>query len=211
MKTKNVLFLVLLAAITADLLIPWILSHYYYGYNTMLEPISALGAGNSPVAHWAMINLLVVGSLFLIYSAAEWIHIFPGNNYHRWYLLSIFIYGLTCIVAGIYPEDMKNAAETTSGKIHGIVSGIGFILLTVHPLIVKQAYSNRWKKYFNVLIFLIATHAFVFFLISKFETEGWMKYTGFYQRVNLLVLYIGLMVNHLWLHKKVMPEPEIMY
>ena len=79
-------------------------------------------------------NLIAVGILFIIFSVGQGLAFTQIKWCHRLFILGIVLFGAGTILAGIFPEDPKGIAETISGKIHGIASGLGFIFLILNPL-----------------------------------------------------------------------------
>ena len=125
---QSILFLViLLLATSGDLIVPMIIGIKYPGYNHLIDTISTLGTHKSPVQKFQCTNLIMVGILFILFSLGQGLAFTQIKWCHRLFILGIILFGIGTILAGIFPEDSKDIAETVSGKIHGIASGIGFI------------------------------------------------------------------------------------
>jgi len=187
--------LVLFVAALADLLIPVILGLKYPGYDHFLDTISTLGTKESPVGKQESINLIVVGILFLVFALGQRFAFKNMGWSHNLYIYGIIAFGIGCVLAGIFPEDPKGFIETISGKIHGIASGIGFIFLLLNPL--WAAFIDAFEKYRALNIFLCGAGiiTFALFVFSKKRETGFLKYTGLFQRLNLIVLYGCLILN----------------
>lgn len=192
---------ILLVACTGDPFVPIIIAKRYQGYSHLYETISALGTTLSPVKKYLCGNLIIIGFLFVIFSFGQ-ARAFQHTNWcHILFILGILFFGLGSIMAGIFPEDPQGFSETSSGKIHGISSGIGFMFLILNPLWAVWIEEFGEMKALNGILFLLAVITFVLFMISEKRTRGVLKYTGLFQRLNLVVLYSHLIVNYLWMKK----------
>lgn len=49
----------------------------------------------------------------------------------------------------------------------------------------------------NFILFVVGAISFMLFMISEKKTHGWLKYTGLFQRINMISLYLALILNHL--------------
>jgi len=197
---QSILFLViLLLATMSDLFVPMIIGIKYPGYNHLIDTISTLGTHKSPVQKLQCINLITVGTLFIIFSIGQDLSFVQINWYHRLFILGIVLFGIGTILAGIFPEDPKGIAETVSGKIHGIASGIGFIFLILNPLWAIWIDEFKNLRHFNITLFFIAVLTFILFMISENKNSGILKYTGLFQRLNLITLYGHLILNYIWI------------
>lgn len=195
-KTQLFYLLILFFATLGDLIVPTILSSKYPNYNALYETISTLGTEESPVRFWAKLNLIVVGLLFLSFAFAQ-LSLFENRNWAvNLYFTAIIIYGIGCIIAGIFSEDPKGVEESVSGKIHGISSGLGFLFLILCPLVATYIAEFSVKNTTNVLFFLFGLISFILFLVSENKTNGFLSFTGLFQRINLVILYSSLIVNH---------------
>ena len=199
-KYQSIIFLViLLLAALGDLFIPMIIGNKYPGYNHLVDTISTLGTNKSPVQKFQCINLIAVGILFIIFSVGQGLAFTQIKWCHRLFILGIVLFGIGTILAGIFPEDPKGIAETVSGKIHGIASGIGFIFLILNPLWAIWIAEFKDLRYFNITLFVLAVLTFFLFLISENISSGILKYTGLFQRLNLIILYGHLILNYIWI------------
>ncbi len=199
-KFQSIIFLViLLLATLGDLFIPIIIGNKYPGYNHLIDTISTLGTNKSPVQKFQCINLVTVGILFIIFSVGQGLVFTQIKWCHRLFILGIVLFGVGTILAGIFPEDPKGIAETASGKIHGIASGIGFIFLVLNPLWAIWIAEFKELRYINMTLFVLAVLTFILFMISENISSGILKYTGLFQRLNLIILYGHLILNYIWI------------
>jgi hypothetical membrane protein len=199
MQTRQFYFflIVLVIATCVDLLVPVVLGKYYPGYDPLRDTISALGAPNSPVQKYECATLIVIGSLILVFAFGQARSFESMHWSHNLYILGIILFGLGSILAGFFPEDPVGVEETISGKIHGIASGLGFLLLILNPLWSLWISEFSKMKVVNTILFPLAILTFVLFLLSENRTTGVLQYTGLFQRLNLFILYGGLILNFL--------------
>ncbi|MBA7557424.1 hypothetical protein ES705_50179 [subsurface metagenome] len=199
-KYPSIIFLViLLLATLGDLLIPVIIGIEYPGYNHLIDTISTLGTDKSPVQKFQCINLIAVGILFIIFSIGQGLSFTQIKCCHTLFIIGIVLFGVGTILAGIFPEDPKDIAETISGKIHGIASGIGFIFLILNPLWAIWIAEFKDLRHVNITLFILAILTFILFMISENINSGILKYTGLFQRLNLIILYGHLIINYIWI------------
>ena len=198
-KSQSIIFLViLLLATLGDLFIPIIIGIKYPGYNHLVDTISTLGINKSPVQKFQCINLIVVGILFIVFSVGQGLSFTQIKWCHTLFILGIILFGVGTILAGIFPEDPKGISETISGKIHGIASGIGFIFFILNPLWAIWIAEFKDLRQVNMMLFVLAVLIFILFLISENINSGFLKYTGLFQRLNLVILYGHLILNYIW-------------
>ena len=193
-------FLILITASLIDLLVPVIIGFRYPDYNHLVQTISTLGTYKSPVKKYESTNLKIVGTLFIVFSILQYIIINESTWAYNWYTAGIIVYGVGCILAGFFSEDEKNTPETLSGKIHGISSGIGFIFLILNPLWALWINQFRNLITINLILFILGIITFVLFLLSESKINGILKYTGLFQRLNLIILYLALILNYSFIH-----------
>ena len=199
-KFQSIIFLViLLLATLGDLLVPIIIGVEYPGYNHLIDTISTLGTNVSPVQKFQCINLIVVGILFIIFSVGQDLSFTQVKWCHKLFIISIILFGVGSILAGIFPEDPKGISETISGKIHGIASGIGFIFLILNPLWAIWIAEFKNLRSVNITLFILAILTFILFVTSENINNGILQYTGLFQRLNLIILYGHLILNYIWI------------
>ena len=184
-----------LIAVIGDFIVPYLLGKKYHNYGNLKDTISTLGTNNSPVKKQLSYWLIALGLLLLIFSVGH-THIFAVYSWkHILYLLGIIIFGIGCILSGVFGEDSKGSKETKSGKIHGISSGLGFISLTFNPLWIFLIIENAGMKIFNISFFILGFLTLILFL----ESYKRDRLTGLWQKINLATLYLPLIVNYIFL------------
>lgn len=185
-------------AMAGDFVIPWILGRRYPGYSHLRDTISTLGTTGSPVKRQLSIWLIVLGVCFLGFAVGQALQ-FRVFTWRHWsYLLGIVAFGLGAgIVAGLFPEDAAGTEETATGKVHGIGSGLGFILLLLVPLWARGMIEFAAVRGWNTLGFLAGFISFTLFMVSG-KSSGFLKeWTGLWQRLYLAVMYGVLLINGL--------------
>ena len=187
--------IVLIVAALADLLMPVLLGLKYPGYSHFRDTISTLGTKESPVKKQESLNLIIVGFLFLIFAFGQRYAFKNVEWSHNLYVLGIFAFGIGSILAGFFPEDPKEVEESMSGKIHGIASGLGFIFLILSPLWATFISDFNKYKMLNIILFGASILTFALFIISEKKENGFLQYTGLFQRLNIIILYGCLVFN----------------
>ena len=189
--------LVLLTAFAIDLIVPFALAPYYPHYNHMIDTISTLGTAISPVKFWAGWSLVLVGILYSVFAYGHFQLFEKKGRFEQGYFAGILAFGIGSILAGFFPEDFKGReGESINGKIHGIASFLGFMGLILCPLWANKIEQIKTDRRTNHLLFLLALITFLLFLFSEHTESGILKYTGLFQRLNLLLLYSALLINY---------------
>lgn len=189
----------LLIAILGDVLIPFILAPFYYGYSHTSMTISALGNPQSQVRVVFNLWMLLDGLLFLFAIPAIY-------NYYKWVskplintvaaFVIIFAIG-ACIFTCFFSVNETKDVVTTASKIHGIESVIGFMVFLFVPLLLSiLAFKNNDKVngVIAVVSFIIAFLFFVLFVMSdksEFSNTIIAK-EGLWQRLNIIFMYLPL-------------------
>jgi len=183
-------------AMAGDFVVPWILARSYPGYSHLRDTISTLGTDESPVKRQTAVWLIFLGICFLVFAAAQATQFRVFTWRHALYLTGIVAFGIGAgIVAGIFPEDTPKMDETLSGKVHGIGSGIGAILLLLAPFWARGMAEFAELKTWNTSGFIIALMAFLLFLISGKTGASLTRLTGLWQRLYLAALYGTLLAD----------------
>lgn len=197
------ILLPLLIILFVDLIFPTLLSVKYPNYSLLHDTISTLSIKASPVRVFALMALFVNGVTVLIYSywVSDYFETYSWSQ--NLYLIGLTVFGVASIIAGIFPEDPIGATETFNGKLHGIASGIGFLLLILN--LIWAIFIPELSGYTNChwFLFVIAVFSFGLFLVSVNYERGWMSYTGLFQRINLTILYCALIFHALILIEKI--------
>ena len=199
MSQTHFFLIILLIASAADLFVPVLIAPRYYGYSHLRDTISTLGTSKSPVKKYQGLNLIIVGSLFCIFSIGQALSFDLIKWPHVLYIIGIVFFAIGTVMAGIFPEDAQDASESTSGKIHGISSGVGFIFLILNPLSALWIKEFEAARILNRILFPLAIVSFGLFIVSEKRTGGFLKFTGLFQRINLIILYSHLAVDFFWM------------
>lgn len=178
-----------------DLVFPSLLSFKYANYSHLHNTISTLSTEISPVRFYAAAALIISGVTFLVYCYLLSGYFEERSWSHNLYLAGLIVFGIGSIIAGIFPEDPRGAAETLNGKLHGIASGIGFLLLMLNLLWAVFVHELSGYTHYHLLLFGIAVFSFGLFLGSINHDNGWLSYTGLFQRINLAILYLALIFH----------------
>ena len=195
---RTIALVSLLAATVLDLIVPFIIGTRYPGYSHLTNTISSLGTNISPVQWYENLTLILVGILFIVFAASQW-NLFEQRRWaHNLYSFGILAFGIGTLIAGIFPDDPHGVTETVSGKIHGIASAFGFIFLILNPLWTIWMKELSRLKTINILLFIMAVLTFTLFILSEETTAGVLKYTGLFQRLNMVVLYGMLILNYVY-------------
>lgn len=192
-----------LLTIIGEFIVPLILSKFYKNYNSKYMIMSVLGNKKSPVRIFYNIWLIWLGILLIITS----IFLFEIDKSNNLFLailelISIFNFGLGAgIISGIFSVNENKSEETTSSKIHGIASALGFLLLLFLPLI-KGLLS--FENYIiigiiDIIAFIFALIFFVLFIMSDKERfrDTIISYEGLWQRLTLVFMYLPLICETL--------------
>lgn len=194
---NEILLAILLTATLSDLLLPFFISRRYPGYSHLTDTISTLGTKISPARRYGCDSLIFSGCLFFIFGTGQYFFFEQTTWLHKMYTAGIIVFAIGSVLAGIFPEDPRGTEETPSGKIHGISSGIGFIFLILNPLWAVWIVEFYQMQVINIILFILGLVTFIFFLMSENKTRGILRFTGLFQRLNLIVLNAVLILNFL--------------
>jgi hypothetical protein len=191
----KILIIPLIVILLVDLVFPSLLSFKYPNYSHLHHTISTLSTETSPVRLFAAAALIVSGITFLVYCYLLSGYFEARSWSHNLYLSGLIAFGIGSIIAGIFPEDPRGAAETLNGKLHGIASGIGFLLLMFSLLWAVFIHELSGYALYHLLFFGFSVTSFGLFLGSINHENGWLSYTGLYQRANITILYLALIFH----------------
>ena len=164
----------LLIAVIGDLLVSAVLSLFYKKYSSLKMSISALGNPQSPVRLPFNIWMFIEGILYLIALPALYDRYHPVSDWMTVVLLlfiSVFAIG-ACIFTSLFSVNETKDIVTTSSKIHGAGSVIGFMLMLSVPLLIAVLSFNNGESAIGVIsivCFIIAIAFFVLFVMSDKE------------------------------------------
>ncbi len=158
---KNSFSNILPFLLVADLIIPFLLAPTYRGYNHLTQVMSVLGNPKAPLHLIYNIWLVVFGVAILISILQFYPIIVQVSSVISIVLFSVIvIYAIGgCILSGIFPVGETKSLETVSAKIHGYGSVIGFLLLTLAPLLIGMYFfkiSNGLLGVLSLICFILA-------------------------------------------------------
>ena len=190
-----------LTACLGDITSVNIFSRYYPEFNAIVQPISALGALGSPIAHLVSAWWVFVGFIFLIfaiaYSLSEEIH-------SRAHYLSSLLFGIYAVAeemgSGIFPGNRILGQLTTTGIVHNVIGGIGTGALIISPFILLKKYQQKddyLMSRYLLFVCISGIMTFAVFALSHFTLPGsqWLHNRhGFFQRIFISDYYLFMMV-----------------
>lgn len=191
----------LLAAMAGDLLISWVLSLFFKGYDSMTMSVSALGNPNSPVRLPFNIWMITEGLLFLfslpvIYKSYH--SLAGGITAATVAFIAVFAVG-ACIFTGFFSVNESKDVVTTASKIHGIGSVLGFMLFLFVPALTAILSFRNSENIMGIISILCFIAAFAFFVLFVMSDKPRFSNTvihneGLWQRLNLFFMYLPLII-----------------
>lgn len=184
-----------------DLIIPFLLAPTYKGYNHLTQVMSVLGNSKAPLHFVYNIWLVVFGVAILISILQLYPIIVQVSSVISIVLFSVIvIYAIGgCILSGIFPVGETKSLETVSAKIHGYGSVIGFLLLTLAPLLIGMYFfkiSNGLLGVLSLICFILAIVFFALFIMADKPNykETVIAFEGLWQRLSLLFMYCPIAI-----------------
>jgi len=189
--------ILLLMTILGEFILPWILKHFYKGYNSKTMVMSVLGNPESPV-RWIYNAWLVWLGAFLLFTSAL---VFKNNITISSVLavlafisISTFAVGAG-ILSGLFSVNESKEKVTISSKIHGVGSAIGFMTLLFFPLlqcILAFKSNDMIQGTVCTIAFVLAMLFFVFFIMGDKENfkDTIFSYEGLWERLSLFFMYV---------------------
>ncbi|MGX7243234.1 DUF998 domain-containing protein [Enterococcus quebecensis] len=190
-------FLTMILVIISELTVPWILIHFYSGYNPVTMLISDFGEDGSPTKVAFKIWQLIDGSLFLL-TIPSFYERFKNTSkpLANWLsvMMATFAIG-DCFITGIFDRSTNLDKMAIESLIHDYASGAGFVALLLAILILIKLYrvENHHSFVTKLIIIFIISACFMFlFAAPKIPIINQLNipYRGLWQRVNLLFLYL---------------------
>ena len=189
--------LLLLITILGEFLLPWLLKHFYKGYNSKTMVMSVLGSPESPV-RWIYNAWLVWLGVFLLFVSV----LFFRNNFAvssvlavlTFISISTFAVGAG-ILSGLFSVNESKEKVTISSKIHGAGSAIGFMTLLFFPLlqcILAFRSHDIIQGTVCMSAFVLAMLFFVFFIMGDKDNfkDTIFSYEGLWERLSLFFMYV---------------------
>lgn len=189
----------LLLAIIGEILIPFVLALFYKGYNHSVMAISSLGNVKSPVRIPFNLWMLVAGILFLLSTPAIY-HAYQDISKPLSITCVLFMSAFAvgaCIFSCLFSVNETKDIVTTSSRIHGAGSAIGFMLLLFVPLFIAILSFKSEDKTIGVISSVSFILAILFFILFIMADKSEFQYTiivkeGLWQRLNLFFMYLPL-------------------
>ena len=194
---SKLFYIILLATILGEFLLPWILGHFYKGYDGRTTVMSALGSPESPVRVIYNVWLVWLGVFLLAASFALYREIRTVSvGLSLMTLVSVCVFAIGAgILAGLFSVNESKDKVTVASRIHGVGSALGFMTLLFFPLLqgIYGFMSGRMiKGAVCVTAFVLALLFFVFFIMG--DKERFQKtvfaYEGLWERLSLFFMYV---------------------
>ena len=193
-KLFNILLLI---TIIGEFMFPWILKHFYKGYNGKTMVMSVLGSPESPVRKvyniWLVwLGVFLLGASFLFYKDVNAV----SSVLAVFTFISIATFAVGAgILSGLFSVNESKDEVTFESKIHRVGSAFGFMALMFFPLLQGiSAFkgSDVIKGIFCILAFMLAVMFFSFFIMGdKEKFKGTIfTYEGLWERLSLLFMYM---------------------
>lgn len=201
MFLTKISWLLLIIAIVGDFVVPYVLALFYKGYSHKKMVMSTLGSSVSPVKNIYNCWLIVLGVLF-IYSGMNMYYAYQDISSQLSLALSIMMigYGIGAgIFAGIFSVEETSKMGTVASTIHGIASGLGFMMLLFASLLLGLLLLNTGEIIIGIaglVSFIFNIIFFILFILSEKEKfqNTIIGLTGLWQRILLLSMYGPLFI-----------------
>lgn len=197
LTASSLFHVLLLVTIVGEFLLPWILKHFYKGYDSKTMVMSALGSPESPV-RWIYNVWLVWLGVFLLMTSVV---LFRQVRRVSMALavctfLSVAVFAIGAgILSGVFSVNESKENVTTASKIHGAGAAIGFMTLLFFPLL-QSIFAFRCHALLQGFIcaaaFVLALVFFVFFVMGDKDAFKGTVFSceGLWERLSLLCMYI---------------------
>lgn len=162
---------ILLAVIAGEFLLPFVLRHFYRGYDWKTMAMSALGNPKSPVRGIYNLWLVWLGCFLsftaLVFCADAW-EASPVLALLELLVIGIFAVGAG-LLAGIFHVGETKENASPAAKIHGAGSAAGFMALLFFPLLESVLAFRRGEAaaaWGSLAAFLLALACFTLFVMG---------------------------------------------
>ena len=137
MLENKIFNIILLCTIIGEFFLPWILKHFYKGYDSKKMVMSALGSPESPVRKVYNIWLIWLG-IFLSFTSI--LYFIKARDVSMvlaiLQLISILTFAIGAgILSGLFSVNESKDVVTVASKIHGAGAAIGFMTLLFFPFL----------------------------------------------------------------------------
>jgi len=208
-----------LVACISDLGAVFVFARYYPGYNSMSQPISALGAMGSPISRFVSLWWILIGIILFIFAFAYEKSEASLSKYHRITSWLIMLYAVfEQAGSGIFPGNRIAGRLTSTGIVHNVLGSVGIIALLVAPLVLSRKYKqpeDTAMYRFLRIITCTGIPLFIIFILSHFTLPGlsWLKALhGFWQRLFLAEYYAFMSIAAIRQYRdNRLPDPETLF
>lgn len=192
-KLFNILLFI---TIIGEFLLPWILKHFYKGYNSKTMVMSVLGSPESPVRKIYNVWLVWLGVFLLLASFLFYKDVTAISSVLAVLtFISIVTFAVGAgILSGLFSVNELKEKVTFASKIHGAGSAFGFMALLFFPLLqgISACKGGDVVKGVSCIIaFVFALIFFTFFIMGDKEKfkKTIFSYEGLWERLSLLFMY----------------------
>lgn len=199
---SKILNFLLLITILGEFILPWILKHFYKGYNSKTMVMSVLGSPESPVRKIYNVWLIWLGSYLLLISVLMFNKINDVSGLLAVLtFISIAVFAIGAgILSGIFSVNESKEKLTAASRIHGAGSAIGFVTLLFFPLlqgITSFKSDDIICGTVCVIAFVMALLFFIFFIMGDKERfKGTVfSYEGLWERLSLFFMYVPFLYS----------------
>jgi hypothetical protein len=188
--------IVCVAACIIDIALLYVFGKQIPGYNQLTDSISSMGISASPVSKIANTWSVTLGIVFILFSFGfrEAFQKYSRNTNIAFWL--IIIYGLgEGIASGLIKADHINGIPTATAVFHDISGGIGVTAILLLPLLNMKIFSMKafpafFRFSFFIWIISILSNVLFLFRIDYFEHTFLYSYSGLWQRIFLVTIYV---------------------
>jgi hypothetical membrane protein len=194
---SSLFHVLLLGTIVGEFLLPWILKHFYKGYDSKTMAMSALGSPESPVRWVYNVWLVWLGVFLLFVSVLLFQQVRKVSvvlAVCTFFSVAVFAIGAG-ILSGLFSVNASRETITTASQIHGAGAAIGFMTLLFFPLL-QSIFAFRCSDPFRGIIcsfaFVLSMLFFVFFIMGDKDAfrDTVFSYEGLWERLSLFCMYI---------------------
>lgn len=194
---NKIYWFLLLITVIGEFLIPYILKHFYDGYNSTMQVMSALGSPQSPVRFFYNLWLIWLGVFLIITAVIFFLSLrsdFPVLSVLIFLSVILFAIGAG-LISGIFSVNESKDIASVASLIHGICASIGFMALLFFPLlngIISFKQKDIIQGITSIGSFILSLIFFIFFIMGDKEQfqNTFLKYEGLWERFTLFFMYI---------------------
>ncbi|MGO2637592.1 MAG: DUF998 domain-containing protein [Enterococcus viikkiensis] len=187
----------LILAVVGDFSLPYILGHFYPGFDQATMIISQLGEDSSPVQQAFNRGSIVTGSLFILSSIGVYLF-FVSESKRLAQILAgaIALYGFgDCLLTGLVHISKSASFFSPAYFLHAAFSGIAMVAMMLVPLSFAYRAANKNEKlvvFFYLSCLVLAIVALLLFAAYYLPIVGpkFSSSRGVWQRVSLFFLYV---------------------